>query len=193
MKETNFKKSTVTAKKIFSVKRLTVMAMLSALIVIVARFCAIPINEGLRLGFDSIPVLLAGIWLGPIPAAIVGGLADVVGTLINSYGGPYFPPMTVTPMLVGIVAGVMAKCVFKGELNFWKLAVTVIVSDVIGNIFYGSLALSWYYQIILDMPQQTFIVVFLMRLTKLITVATDTVLVWVLHGGLYNRVIKKMI
>ena len=193
MEGTNSKKSTETVKSFFSVKRLTIMAMMTALTIIVARFCAIPINEGLRLGFDSIPVILTGIWLGPIPAAIVGGLADVIGTLINSYGGPYFPPMTVTPMLVGVVAGVMAKCVFRGKLNFWKLAVTVVAADVIGNLFYGSLALSWYYQIILDMPQQTFMVVFIMRLTKLITAATDLVIVWVLHSALYNRVIKKMI
>jgi len=193
MEGTNLKKSTVTAKKFFSVKRLTIMAMMTALTIIVARFCAIPINEGLRLGFDSIPVLLTGIWMGPVPAAIVGGLADVIGTLINSYGGPYFPPMTVTPMLVGIVAGLVAKYVFKNEMNLWKLAVTVVLADVIGNLFYGSLALSWYYQIILDMPQQTFIVVFVMRLTKLITAATDLIIVWVLHGGLYNRIIKKMI
>ena len=193
MNETNFKKSTVAAKKFFSVKRLTIMAMLTALTIIVARFCAIPINEGLRLGFDSIPVLLAGIWMGPVPAAIVGGLADVIGTLINSYGGPYFPPMTVTPMLVGVVAGVMAKYVFKGELNLWKIIVTIVAADVIGNIFYGSLALSWYYQIVLDMPQQTFIVVFIMRLTKLITVATDILVVSILHKALYQRVIKKML
>ena len=193
MEGTNFKRSTGTVKKFFSVKRLCIMAMLTALTIIVARFCAIPINEGLRLGFDSVPVLLAGIWMGPVPAAIVGGLADVIGTLINSYGGPYFPPMTVTPMLVGVVAGVMAKYVFKGELNLWKIIVTIIAADVIGNIFYGSLALSWYYQIVLDEPRQTFIVVFIMRLTKLITVATDIVVVEILHKALYQRVIKKML
>lgn len=192
MERTNFKKSTVTAKRIFSVKRLTIMAMLTALTVIVARFCAIQLNEGLRLSFESIPVILTGIWLGPISGMLVGGLADVVGTLINAYGGAYFPALTVTPMLIGLIAGLMAKYVFRGELNFTKILVIVLTADILGSTLYGSLALTWYYQLILRVDK-AFPVVFVARLSKFITYATDVVIVWVLQKELYQRVIKKML
>lgn len=192
MEGTNFKKSTVTAKQLFSVKRLTIMAMMTALTVIVARFCAIPINEGLRLSFEMIPVILTSIWVGPVSGMLVGGLADLIGTLINAYGGAYFPALTVTPMLVGLIAGVIAKYVFKGELNFTKLLITVLAADILGQLLYGSLALSWYYQIVLDIDNP-FIVLFVARLSKLVTFAIDVVICWILHKAMYQKVIRKML
>lgn len=192
MEEMNFKKSTVTIKSFFSVRRLTVMAMMTALTIIVARFCAIPINEGLRLSFESIPVILTAVWMGPISGMLVGGLADLVGTLINAYGGAYFPPLTVTPMLIGLISGLMAKYVFRNELNFAKMLAVVLTADIIGSTFYGSIALTWYYQLVLDIDK-AFAVVFVARLTKFLTYATDIAVVWVLHKAMYQRIIRKML
>ena len=91
-----------------SVRKLTCGAVLVAMQIMLARFCGIQVNEGLRLSFEGIPILLAGIWLGPLWGMIVGCVADVLGTIISGYG-VYFPLLTVGPMLLGGLGGYGAR------------------------------------------------------------------------------------
>lgn len=199
MEGTNFKRSTGTVKKFFSVKRMTIMAMMTALTVIVARFCAIQFTDSLRLGFDMIPVILTSVWLGPVYGMLVGGLADVIGSLINLFGGAYFPMLTITPMLTGLIAGLLAKYVFKNNLNFFKFMTIVLIANIVGQLLYGTWALScylkWFYGLSGKVAGETttFTYLFVGRLTKFITFATDIVIGWILHKALYQRVIKKML
>ena len=73
-------------KKTFSTQNLVMMAALVAMQIILARFLGIQVSETLRISFESIPVILAGMWLGPLPGAIVAVLADLLGTIISGYG-----------------------------------------------------------------------------------------------------------
>ena len=63
-------------KKTFSTQNLVMMAALIAMQIILARFLSIQASDTLRISFESIPVILAGMWLGPIPGAIVAVVAD---------------------------------------------------------------------------------------------------------------------
>ena len=86
-----------------STKMLVTLAMLLALEIVLSRFLSIqtPIT---RIGFGFIPLVMAGILFGPIPAAIVAVLADVLGALLFPTGA-YYPPLTVTSLLVGLTYG----------------------------------------------------------------------------------------
>ena len=73
-------------RKTFSTQNLVMMAALVAMQIILARFLGIQVSETLRISFESIPVILAGMWLGPVPGAVVAVLADLLGTIISGYG-----------------------------------------------------------------------------------------------------------
>ena len=79
---------------------LVTIAMLLALEIVLSRFLSIqtPVT---RIGFGFIPLVIAGILFGPVPAAIVAGLADVLGALLFPVG-TYYPPLTITSVLASL-------------------------------------------------------------------------------------------
>ena len=90
-------------KKVLNTKMLVTLAMLLAIEIVLSRFLSIqtPIT---RIGFGFIPLVIAGILFGPIPAAIVAVLADVLGAILFPTGA-YYPPLTITSLLVGLTYG----------------------------------------------------------------------------------------
>ena len=72
--------STKPKSKLFTPHNLALMSALIAMQIILARFLSIQVSDTLRISFESIPVILAGMWLGPIPGAIVAVVADFLGT-----------------------------------------------------------------------------------------------------------------
>ncbi len=90
-------------KEKISVQMLTACAMMTALSVVLNRFCSIH-TAGWTIGFAFVPVAAAAILYGPAAGAITGGLADLVGALLFPFG-PYFPGFTVTAALMGAVYG----------------------------------------------------------------------------------------
>ena len=97
MNNTEKKKSKI------STVMLVTLAMLLALEIVLSRFLSIqtPIT---RIGFGFVPLVIAGILFGPVPAAIVAVLADILGALLFPIGACY-PPLTVTSLLVGLTYG----------------------------------------------------------------------------------------
>ncbi len=90
-------------KKRIPVRLLTICAMLTALTVVLNRFGSIH-TAGWTIGFSFIPVVAAAILYGPVTAAVVGGLSDLIGALLFPFG-PYFPGFTATAALMGAVYG----------------------------------------------------------------------------------------
>ena len=91
---------------------LVTLAMLLALEIVLSRFLSIqtPIT---RIGFGFVPLVMAGILFGPVPAAIVAVLADVLGAILFPSSGAYYPPLTITSLLVGLTYGL-----FLYKMNF---------------------------------------------------------------------------
>jgi ECF transporter S component (folate family) len=178
-------------KKFFAPRRLTTMALLIALQVVLARFAGIQVSEGLRVSFEAIPIIIAGIWLGPMAGFVVGLLADVIGTVISGYG-VYFLPLAVTPVLNGVLPGLCFKYLWKGNMNFWKCVVMVVVTEIISSLLLGTLALTWYYDLFVPMKEGTFALLLVTRLTKVVTIAVDTLVVWMIQRSAYTKVIAPM-
>lgn len=172
------------------VKNLILCAVLVAMQVVLARYAGIQVNEGLRVSVETVPIILAGFWMGPVAAMAVGGVADVIGTVLSGYG-TYFPLLTVGPMLLGAICGLGAKLLPAGEPASWRHAArflaVVLVAEVLNSLLYGTWALTLYYSIIVgrDMP---FSVLFFARLaTKPVTIAADMVLSYSLYRLLYRQ------
>jgi len=168
------------------------MAVLIALQIVLARFVGLQISEGLRISFESIPVILAGIWLGPLAGVLVGFLSDLFGTLISGYG-VYFLPLAITPILNGLLPGLCCRYIFKSRLTFAKCVVMVIATEIISSLLLGTYALTWYYLLFVPNKQMTFSILFVTRLTKVATMVCDALLVWLLHKAAYRRVIEPII
>lgn len=86
-----------------SVRNITLMAMLIAIEIVLSRFCSIQ-AWNVKIGFAFIAPVTAAILMGPAQAAVVAGVADVLGTLMFPIG-PYFPGFTLNSCLNGLVWG----------------------------------------------------------------------------------------
>lgn len=186
-------------KKTFSTQNLVMMAALIAIQIILARFFSIQ-TETLRVGFESIPVILAGMWLGPVCGAIVAVIADILGTIIQGFGA-WFPPLVLGPLSVGILSGVSTKYIFRSSLaetkDTWKVAATIIVVGILNSFLFGLVGSTLYS--IMVMGNTTAFPVLLgtnliQRLaTKPLTIAIDAVVVTIVNRAVYKPVVSHIL
>ncbi len=102
-----------------NLKRLVTIALLIALQIVLSRFLSIQ-AWSIKIGFGFIPVVIAATLFGPVDAAIVGGMADLLGTLLFPIG-PYFPGFTFTAALIGVIFGLL----LKNNPSFLRVAISV--------------------------------------------------------------------
>ncbi len=122
-------------------KKLVIMGILTALSVVLTRLLSFYITGAVRVGFGEIPIIIAGIWLGPLYGGVVGGLSDIVGANLLS-GLGFYPPIVVGPILIGSIAGIMSMALkVKEKCKLWKIAVLVAVTLIVASVFYTTFAL----------------------------------------------------
>ena len=125
--------------QIFSTHNLVMMAALAAMQIILARFLGIQVSDTLRLSFESIPVVLAGLWLGPVCGGIVGFVADTIGTMLS--GLTWFPPLALNPIMEGVVAGLLARYFIRSDIGesrgVWKVALTAVITGILNAFVVG--------------------------------------------------------
>lgn len=86
-----------------SIRVLTVLAMLLAMTIMLDRFPGLSVKTpGWKIGFSFIPPMIAAMLYGPIEAALVYGLSDLIGATLFPFG-PYHPGFTVVAALMGFV------------------------------------------------------------------------------------------
>ena len=184
--------------KIFSTRSLTLMAALIAIQIILARFFSIQ-TDTLRLSFEIIPVILAGMWMGPLCGAIVAVTADILGTIIQGYGA-WFPPLVLGPLSTGILSGLSTKYIFRSSLaetkDTWKVAVTVFTVSVLSTFVFGLIG-STLYSIIMKGNTTALHVLlwtnFLQRLlTKPPIIIINMVIVTVVNRAVYKPVVSRI-
>lgn len=62
-------------------REITTLGLLVALEIVLARFCSIQ-AWNLRIGFSFLPIAMASIRFGPIPAAMAASAADILGAVL---------------------------------------------------------------------------------------------------------------
>lgn len=118
------------------VKTIVSIALLVALSIILTRFFSISMPT-LRIGFGEIPIMLAGMFFGPIAGAITGSLADFIGFMINPLGPSYFPGFTISAALRGALFGWIFLYVRNknSKLNFNIVNIIAVIILATGIIF----------------------------------------------------------
>ena len=117
-------------------KRLVYLSLLISLSIVLTRIASITIPfEGvvtLRLGFGSLPVILAGILFGPYAGAIVGILGDIIGFNLNPMG-VYLPQFTLIAGLHGLLVPLILR-LFKRPYTAWPLLCAVALSQIVTSL-----------------------------------------------------------
>lgn len=98
-----------------------------------------------RVGFGHVPLLLAGLLLGPLWGAATGAVADFIGAIVFPVGGAYFPGFTLTAMLTGAIPGLVKRFAGERRLNWFHLLAITLITEVIASVFINTLWLSMLY------------------------------------------------
>lgn len=119
-----------------NVNQLAIMGVLIAMDVILARFLSIntPIT---RVGFAFIARAIAAIVLGPLQAAAVGGIADIIGAVVFP-SGAYFPGITLTAAMIGLIYGLF----LHKRVTIPRIVGAVVTSQIVCSLGMNTLWLS---------------------------------------------------
>ena len=130
-------------KRKYSARKLAYAAMLVALDIVLSRFCSIN-TAALKIGFAIVPIVVAANLFGPLTAAAVYGIADLVGAILFPIG-TYHPGFTLCAALSGFVYGIFLyepSGDERGVYIKWKkvrMFPNIIVPSLVNNLVFGLL------------------------------------------------------
>lgn len=130
--------------KAFTTKNLLLLALFAAISIILTRFLSfyLPILavNTVRISLGNIPVILAGLLLGPMAGAVTGIAADVIGaTMFSPFG--YFPGFTLSAALVGVLPGIL-KAYIRNLDRFKSVLLIVFITELITSVGLNTLWVS---------------------------------------------------
>ena len=144
-------------KELTNVYSLVALAMLLAIRIIVGIFANSTMalfGNMLKISINFLPIAVAAAMFGPIGAALVGGLGDILSFFINpASGGSYFPGFTLNGILTGLILGIFLyknNISVKNVLISWSINAVLIEVLLSGYWLYfiygaGSGASFWVY------------------------------------------------
>ena len=156
-----------------SLKLTVVLAMLTAISIVLGKYLAIRGGDVMRFSLESMPIIFAGMAFGPVAGALVGAVADLIGCVMVAY--TINPIVTLGAAAIGVISGILPSLLRRLSLDFRLVtAITVATAHIIGSVLIKTFGLAAYY----DMP---FIILMLWRLLNYIIVgALDGATVYVL-------------
>lgn len=131
-----------------ALKRLVLGAMLSAVSVVIGMFCKSFLNfgDGLwRITFENLPIILAGIFLGPVTGGMAGIVSDLVSYLLSPQTYPPNLIVTLGACMVGVVSGLMAKYVVR-KRGTGQIVLSAFAAHVVGSMIIKPMGLFQFYQ-----------------------------------------------
>ena len=164
-------------------KVVCLMGVLAALIIVFERTIYIPVGDSSRYSFAFIMIFISGLVLGGIRAAVVCGIADVVGAIIAGYS--INPLITVCVMLSGLICGLF----LYAERTPAKLAVAILLDQILCSLLLKSAAFAiWYGKSITTYPHY-----FSIRIVQVaIMIPIEFVVLFPLEKLLFGR-LKKLV
>ena len=109
-------------KQFFSVKKLALLGVLLALNVVLGYYSIHTLD--MKIGFAFVTLACAAALFGPVEAALIGALGDVLGFVVNPIG-MFFPGYTITAALTGLVFGLF----LRRKITWPKLLLAVAINQ----------------------------------------------------------------
>ena len=131
-----------------ALKRLVLGAMLAAMSVVIGMFCKSFLNFGgglWRVTFENLPIILAGVFLGPLTGGMVGVVSDLTSYLLSPQVYPPNLVVTFGAFAVGVTAGLMAKYAVR-QSGTRQIVLSAAVAHVIGSMIIKPIGLFQFYQ-----------------------------------------------
>ena len=110
-------------------KKIILSAMLLSILIVLSRFFSIK-SSFLVISFSFIPMMLAGIYLGPKYAATIAGLGDLIGAILFPFGA-YFPGFTISSALIGFIYGIFLYKKPEESRKDFKFIIQLIISSIL--------------------------------------------------------------
>ncbi len=125
-----------------SVYSLAAIAMLLALRVVLGFFANGTLaffGNNVKISGAFLPIAVTGAIFGPVPAALVGALGDIISFLLNPTGGAYFPGFTISGLLTGLIYGF---AFYKSKITVPRVIIAWLINTIAVETF---LAAFWLY------------------------------------------------
>lgn len=147
------------ATSFLPLRALTAAALLTALSVVLTRFASIMAlgSQSVRIGLGALPLIVAGLLLGPLAGGLAGLAADLIGVMINLMGASFHPGFTLTSMLTGLLPG-LALRLMKDRLELRTLLLAWASVSLVCALLLQTL---W----VAQLQGNPFAAVFMLRLT----------------------------
>ncbi|MEG0912950.1 MAG: folate family ECF transporter S component [Oscillospiraceae bacterium] len=91
----------------------------------------VQISPDVRIGFGFLCNAAIGMLFGPAVAMLAGAATDVMGYLVNTGGGAYFPGYTLTAIVAGVFWGFW---LYKKPVKLWRTAAAKACINIFCNI-----------------------------------------------------------
>ena len=130
-----------------SLGRLTLAAMLTAMSVVIGIFCKTFLNFGtglFRITFENLPILLSGILFGPLVGGVIGAASDLISYLLSSQAYPPNLIVTLGATMVGVVSGLVSKCICKSR-DYRQIIISSVAAHIIGSMIIKPIGLFQFY------------------------------------------------
>lgn len=125
-----------------NVRVLVISALFIAMSIVLGKLLAFNIGNSIRISFENLPVLMAGIFFGPLIGAVVGMGADIIGCLIVGYS--INPIITLGVVCVGFVSGLLAQLIKTDKIPL-RIYPSVLIAHAIGSMIVKSIGLYIYF------------------------------------------------
>ena len=136
----------ITSNKL-STRTLVLAAIFASMNIILTRAGVIMLFGGIvRLSLGKAPLILAGLFLGPLAGAFAGLVGDVLGVIINSHGAPMIHPgFTLSSVLTGAIPGIIVVLSRKNRSSLFNVVTSNIIVLILVNFLLDTLWLSQMY------------------------------------------------
>ncbi len=132
--------------KKFDARTLVVLAMLAAISAVLKALISVDLFFGgmkiSDLSLMALPVLLAGIYFGPIAGGMVGFFAEFGGYFLSPAGG-YNPVFSIIAAVMGVMAGLFYLKTKK--VTLWKTVALVVFTEVLCSGVLTTLTVHFFY------------------------------------------------
>ena len=129
-----------------SLRIMVIAALLSALSIVLGKYLAINLSQTVRVSFENLSIILAGLLFGPVIGAVVGAVADLVGCVLVGYA--INPIITAGAVLIGGISGGVGLIVrSRGaeRLGTWRIFLPVYAAHIVGSMVVKTIGMMVYY------------------------------------------------
>lgn len=136
------RKITDSAKELKSVYVFTAVAMLLALRVVLGFFANVTLpffGNSVKISGAFLPIAVTGVMFGPVPAALVGALGDIISFIVQPAAGGYFPGFTISGLLTGFIYGFVF---YKNNITVMRAIIAWLINMLAVETF---LSAFWLY------------------------------------------------